>query len=237
MSKRKRLSYKEKLKACELYRRGKGTMQSIADEFNISNGGFKLLYFKYENFGPETLRMTKKNQSYTIEFKEKVIKEYRTGKYAYKELAIKYGVPNFSLIASWVLGYNNSNKTTNTVKGGVTMNGRKTTLNERIDIIQYLIENNNDYNNTSLKFKVSYQQVYQWYQKYLNNGVDGLVDNRGRKKQNHDLDDNELLRRENRKLIKALELSKAEIEVLKKNEALHQKARLTELDIKKSMKR
>ncbi len=116
------------------------------------------------------------------------------------------------------------------------MKGRKTTLEERVEVVKYLIETEIDYHKTSKKFKVSYQQVYQWYQKYLVKGVEGLIDRRGIKKQKHELEENEILRRENERLRRALELSQAEIEVLKKNEELEEKAHLAELDIKNSMK-
>ncbi len=40
--------------------------------------------------------------------------------------------------------------------------GRKTTYEERIEIIQYCIEHENNYAETAEKYHVSYQQVYSW---------------------------------------------------------------------------
>ncbi|HKL95486.1 MAG TPA: hypothetical protein VJ845_03570 [Haploplasma sp.] len=62
MGKRKRLSFEEKVKACELYEQGKGTQQSISDEFGISRSGFKLMYTKYKNYGLESLKMQTKDR-------------------------------------------------------------------------------------------------------------------------------------------------------------------------------
>lgn len=218
MSKRKRLSFDEKLKACEYYDQGNGSFKTIAKEFGISQTGFKSLYFKYKNYGVEALRMQKSHKTYTKEFKEKLVDAYNNGEGSYTELARKYGIINSSVIARWVLGYNSSNKTTYSGAGGVTIMARKTTLEERIKIIGYLIDNDIDYNKASTHFNVSYQQVYTWYKKYLEFGVDGLVDNRGMKKQDHELSEIELLKRENEKLRRELELSKAAKIVLKKNE-------------------
>src|SRR5690554_3867999 len=162
MSKIKRLSFEEKIKACELYDQGYGSLQSISDEFGINESGFKLMYFKYKNHGPESLKMQTKHQTYTKEFKEKVIESYNNKEGSYRELAIKYGNNNYSIINDWVLGYNNSNKTTYSGSGGVTMKGRKTTLDERIEIIGYLINNDIDYNNTTSYYNDSYKQVYNW---------------------------------------------------------------------------
>lgn len=237
MSKRKRLSFEEKLRACEYYDQGKGSYLSIAKEFGISESGLKLLYKKYKEFGPEGLRMQKKHQTYTKEFKEKLVDAYNNGEESYPELATKYGIRNFSVIARWVLGYNSSNKTTYSGAGGVTIMGRKTTLEERIKIVGYLIDNDIEYNKTSTHFKVSYQQVYTWYKKYLEFGVDGLVDNRGKKKQDHELSEIELLKRENERLKRELELSNAAKIVLKKKQEFQEEIRLQELEMKDRIKR
>ena len=98
MSKIKRLSFKDKVKACELYDQGYGSLQSISDEFGISRSGFRLMYSKYKNHGSESLKMQTKHQTYTKEFKEKVIESYNNGEGSYRELAVKYGINNYSLI-------------------------------------------------------------------------------------------------------------------------------------------
>jgi len=237
MSKRKRLSFEEKLKACEYYENGNGSLKSTAKEFGISKGGFRLLYKKYKEFGPEALKMQTKHQTYTKEFKQKLVDEYNNGEGSYSELANKYGIRNYSVIARWVLGYNGSNKSTYSGAGGVTIMARKTTLEERIKIIGYLIDNNIDYNQTSTHFNVSYQQVYTWYKKYLKLGVDGLVDNRGKKKQDHELSEIELLKRENERLKRELELSNAAKIVLKKKQEFQEETRLKELEMKNRIKR
>lgn len=237
MSKRKRLSFEAKVRACELYEQGRGSYNTISKEFGISESGLKLLYKKYINFGNESLRMQKQHQTYTKEFKQKLIDAYNNGEGSYPELAVKYGITNYALIARWVLGYNKSNKTTYSGAGGVTIMTRKTTLEERIEIIGYLIDNDIDYNKASTRFNVSYQQVYTWHKKYQENGVDGLVDRRGIKKQNHELSEIELLRRENERLKRELELSEAAKIVLKKKQQIQEETRLRELETKNRIKR
>lgn len=134
-----------------------------------------------------------------------------------------------------IIGYNNI-KTTHSESGGIDIMGRKTTLDERVKIVEYLIQNEFDYQGTSLKFEVSYQQVYTWYKKYQVFGVDGLHDKRGRKKEPQELSEIEQLRRENERLKKELYLSEAAKEVFKKKQELEEKARLTRLETKKHMK-
>ena len=67
--------------------------------------------------------------------------------------------------------------------------GRKTTYDERIEIVAFCIENNDNYQLTSDKYKVSYQQVYSWVRKYKANGQDSLIDNRGKSKTFNEMSD------------------------------------------------
>ena len=71
--------------------------------------------------------------------------------------------------------------------------GRKTTLEERIEIAQYTIANDLDYQKAIEKYDVSYQQVYAWVRKYQSDGEEALKDNRGRNKPEEELDDHERL--------------------------------------------
>lgn len=76
------------------------------------------------------------------------------------------------------------------------------TLENRIEIVKYYLEISKDYSETAIKFQVSYQQVYQWVQKYNKFGVNGLVDRRGKRKSETELSELEKLKLEN-KLLKA----------------------------------
>ena len=60
--------------------------------------------------------------------------------------------------------------------------GRKTTQEERAQIVAFCIEHGKDYALTMETYQVSYQQVYSWVRKYEASGVDGLVDRRGKLK-------------------------------------------------------
>ncbi len=78
--------------------------------------------------------------------------------------------------------------------------GRKTTYEERIEIVTYCIENNKNYDLTAQKHEVSYQQVYTWLKKYEEKGIDGLVDNRGKKKHENNMSEIDKLRAQNKLL-------------------------------------
>ena len=93
---------------------------------------------------------------------------------------------------------------------------RKTTLEERKEITEYCIAHDNDYKDTAVLYDVSYSQVYTWVQKYLSEGEEGLVDKRGHRKSDAEVDELERLRRENFRLKRQLEEQDMLVELLKK---------------------
>lgn len=93
---------------------------------------------------------------------------------------------------------------------------RKTTLEERKTITEYCIAHGKDYTGTAALYDVSYSQVYSWVKKYLSNGDKGLVDRRGHRKADEEVDELERLRRENLRLKRQLEDERRTVELLKK---------------------
>ena len=98
--------------------------------------------------------------------------------------------------------------------------GRKTTYEERIDIVKYCIENQNNYAQTAEYFQVSYQQVYSWVTKYEKGGVKSLQDRRGKRKSVEEMSELEKLRAENKLLQAENKRKQMELDLLKKLEEL-----------------
>ena len=98
--------------------------------------------------------------------------------------------------------------------------GRKTTQEERVEIVAFCIEHGKDYALTVETYQVSYQQIYSWVHKYEAKGVEGLVDRRGKTKPEEALSEVERLRQENRVLRAQLKDKEMEIALRKKLEEL-----------------
>ena len=60
--------------------------------------------------------------------------------------------------------------------------GRKTTFDERVEIVQYCIAHDHNYAKTAEQFGISYQQARNYTIKYENQGVEALRDRRGKRK-------------------------------------------------------
>lgn len=94
--------------------------------------------------------------------------------------------------------------------------GRKTTYEERVEIVSYCIEHGNDYTAAIERFGVSYQQIYSWVRKYNEKGAEGLVDKRGKRKADSEMTEVEKLRAEKRMLEARNRRLETENAVLKK---------------------
>ena len=93
---------------------------------------------------------------------------------------------------------------------------RKTSKEERLEIVKYCIDNERNYKLTAEKYDVSYSQVYSWVKKYDDNGETALIDRRGHHKTDEEVDEIERLSRENKRLKRQLEEKDMVVELLKK---------------------
>ena len=130
-------------------------------------------------------RRTHKNKKYSSELRLKAVEDYLSGKGTMKQIREKYGILANKQLINWIKWYNGHReyKERSSAKGEIYMTkGRKTTQEERAEIVAFCIEHNKDYGLTVETYKVSYQQIYAWVRKYEEGGVDKLKDNRGRTK-------------------------------------------------------
>lgn len=93
--------------------------------------------------------------------------------------------------------------------------GRKTTQEERAEIVAFCIGHGKDYGLAVETYKVSYQQIYAWVHKYEEKGVEELSDRRGKAKPENELTEEDRLRQENKILQAKLKDQEMEIALLK----------------------
>ena len=101
------------------------------------------------------------------------VKDYLAGIGSQSDICKKYGIRAIRQLQNWILKYNSHEELKASGTGGMLImtNGRKTTYDERAEIVKYCIEYQNNYAETALKYQVSYQQAYIWKTKYKNGGV------------------------------------------------------------------
>ena len=164
-------------------------------------------------------RRRRKNKKYSAELKLQAVQDYLSGKGSLQTICQKYEIVHFSSLQKWIKWYNGHKgiKEQSSAKGEIYMTkGRKTTQEERTEIVAFCIEHGKDYGLTVETYKVSYQQIYAWVKKYEEKGVNGLTDRRGKAKPESELTEEERLRQENRILQAKIKDQEMEIALLKK---------------------
>jgi transposase len=209
------------------YLAGGTSYLKLGRKYKIDESSIRKWVDKYQAFGKGVFEMNCANLKYSAEFKKKVVAAYLNREGSYKDIAIRFKIHAASTVLQWVKQYNNHmNFTDSRPKGVVNMvknKGRKTTYEERVSIVEYCIEHNNNYAETALKYEVSYQQVYSWIKKYQEKGIETLQDRRGKAKSETDMSDLEKLQLENRMLRAENRRVELENELLKKLEEIERR--------------
>ena len=186
MPKRK-YSKEFKLKVLREHEEG-ASFYSLEKKYGITLGTVKRWNAAFAAYGEDVLVHQNGNLCrYTAEFKQKVVLDYLSGGVSFQSVAVKHGIHAESTVLKWVRQYNSHVELRDSRKiGGCLLakevKPRKTTLEERVGIVEYCISNSNNYTDAAKKYNCSYSQVYSWVKKYERNGIEGLKDGRGRSK-------------------------------------------------------
>lgn len=161
----------------------------------------------------------RRNKKYSTELKIEAVQAYLNGEGSYEVLRKEFGLLSSTQLKEWVKWYNGHKE----FKEGRGANkeiymtkGRKTTQEERVEIVAFCIEHGKDYPLTIQTYGVSYQQIYAWVRKYEERGIDGLKDGRGRTKSVEEMSETERLHMENKILKAQLKDAEMENKLLKK---------------------
>jgi transposase-like protein len=227
MGRKARISYEEKIKACEDYLSGAASVKQIAERLKASERSVAWWVGKYQTNGPASLMPKLKNSSYTKEFKINAVEEYLSGKGSIETICNKYQIPSSDTLRKWITKYNDLKELKDYIPKPEVYtkmaNRKKTTQEEREEIVKYCIEHNNDYKNAASVYDVSYSQVYSWVRKYNEKGTDGLTDKRGKHKEESELTEVEKLQRQNKILEARIRELEMEAELLKKVEEIERR--------------
>ena len=203
----------------EEYLSSQGSYEIIAQANGISAWTLRQWVKKYREQGEFAYVTRTGNAHYSKEFKLKCVEAVICGEGSVDDIVSKYNVSSRSVLRRWIKQYNaNMELKDYEPKREVYMaeSRRKTTLEERKEIVEYCISHDRDYKNTAVLYGVSYSQVYTWVKKYNADGDAGLADRRGHHKMDEEVDELERLRRENLRLKRQLKEQGMLVELLKK---------------------
>ena len=219
MSRGSKLTDEERIAAVQEYIDGKGSYEGIAKKYGIVPETLRRKVIYAKTNGIESIRSSHTNKRYSAETKLKAVTEYLSGKESQVEICRRYHISDTKVFRRWISCYNSGKdfKERTRSERGITMNkGRKTTQEERVEIVAFCIEHGKDYGLAMEKYGVSYQQIYSWVRKYEAKGVEGLTDRRGKAKPEDALTEADRLRMENKILQAKIKDQEMEIKLLKK---------------------
>lgn len=216
---RNKYSIEFKIEIAKAYIEGKGSYHSLAHKYKVCHRLVRDWTQKYLNHGESAFYKKAGNACYSSEFKIMCVEKVLSGIGSVDDIVAKYNISGRSVLLSWISKYN-ANRILKDYdpKREVYMAEarRKTTIEERKEIVEYCLKHNRDYKGTASIYDVSYNQVYSWVKKYDANGEEGLSDKRGHRKADNELDELERLKRENLRLKRLLQEKDMTVELLKK---------------------
>ena len=167
----------------------------------------------------------KGNKKYSKELKQQAVLDYLAGYGSQNDICKKYGIRSKGKLQTWIKKYNGHEELKSSGTGGsiVMTKGRKTTFEERVEIVQYCIAHDHNYAEASEKYQVSYQQARSYTIKYESGGVEALRDNRGKRKNPDEMSELERLRAEVKILRAEKEHAEMEASFLKKLEEIERR--------------
>ena len=218
MSRKSKYSDVQKIQACEDCLSGNESTLSIARKLGCTGRTISRWLTMYQSNGPSAFLPSSHNQSYLKEFKTMVAEAYLSGAGSLVELAAKYKLRSSTQLLNWVKKYTDLTELKDyTPQPEVYMaNRKKTTLQEREEIVRYCLDHNRNYKETARLYECSYSQVYDWVRNYKKDPVNGLQDRRRKSKPASELTETERMQREINLLKRQLEEEKMRNELLKK---------------------
>ncbi len=218
MEKKVRYCKEVKLKAINEYQLGIKSVNQIANELGCDKKSFREWLINYISMGEIAFDEKQGNKAYSKELKMNAISDYINGVGSLEDIARKYQIYSKKTLRDWIKKYNGHIEIKDyNPKGEIYMTkSKKTTFEERLEIVKYYLEHEQSYKLAAEHFGQPYSQVYQWVNKYLEQGEQGLQDRRGRNKSIEELSEVEKFNRQKQIYEAQIERLKMEKEVLKK---------------------
>ena len=196
MPQKGRLPVEEKVRIVEAYLSGQIGKIELQTQCGITAQTLYDWIRLYKTRGIDGLAPATRTRKYPPELKCLAVEDYLSGGGSLSDICVKYDISDRKMLRDWIQCYNGHIDFKQPNSGGAIYmaKGRKTTLEERVEMVSHCIAHNKDYGKTIELYSVSYQQIYGWVRRYEESGSDGLVDRRGKRKDEMSMTEMEKLR-------------------------------------------
>lgn len=178
---RSKHSPEERIRIAELCISGKMGQSEAARQAGVDHETVADWIRLYSTEGATGFLPKEHNNQYSPEIKEAAVKAYLAGEGSLRGICKKYKIRDKRQLRAWIKVYNGHKDFKKRTGGSRMTKARKTTKEERIAIARECIESGRNYGEIAIKNNVSYQQVYNWTNKYAELGDSGLEDRRGQR--------------------------------------------------------
>jgi transposase len=105
--------------------------------------------YLFQTYGMDGLHHSNGWRRYSKEVKMAAVLDYLSGNYSQYEIVRKYEISSRSVLGKWIKNYNDHRELKETQKMSNSMiKGRATTLEERLEIVMYCLQNGKNYHQT-----------------------------------------------------------------------------------------
>ena len=225
MDKRSKFTKEEKIAIAKRYLNGGIGCTSLAREVGCHEKQILRWVYAYKERGEAAFRDSTRQRSHSLDFQKEAV-EYYFQHGSRDQTAAKYCISS-SVLHRWINSYKDG-----TLKDRIPMpevyhmKGRRTTFEERKEIVHYCLVHDKNYKETAKTYSLPYSRVFSMVKKYEQEGEEGIMDAKT-KKSLKPLTEVERLQKENERLKKELELEKLKRELVQKKISL-EKERLQE---------
>ena len=166
---------------------GKMSQREASWKAGVKQATIQAWINRYQAEGAAAFLPHERNRVYSLELKQKAVQDYLKGKGSLLDICRKYKIRTKTQLRAWIKVYNAHGDfgSVKTSGGGSYMRKtRRTTQEERIQIVKDCLASGKNYGAIALKYDVSYQQVRTWTLRFEEIGEAGLEDRRGKRKRN-----------------------------------------------------
>lgn len=146
----RKLTDQQRIDAVTAYLAGAGSYQAVAEQFQISSRTLRDLVALYQYHGPDALKSSVTNNTYPPELKRQAVEEYQSGQGTQRDICLKYNIRARTQLRNWIRQYGSGDLSSaapprDNLRKKKTIPGRKTTLDERINIVSHCLANDRNY--------------------------------------------------------------------------------------------
>lgn len=146
MSKRSPKSVEEKREAVQLYWNEGQSVSWLSNTYEVVPKTVENWIRKYKQEGIDGLKESRTWKKYSQELKEQAVLDYLKGQGSLDAIIEKYHIASNYVLRSWIKRYTSGKELKATSKGRSRMKqGRKTTFEERVEIVNFTIAHEKDY--------------------------------------------------------------------------------------------